>query len=303
MPQKSRINYNPSLSIHENAERCGVTDAAIRKYILGQGIDRRYDEQVKKYNTVRLYLQTHKNAKPSEVAKVLGMSLNTAKKYMVMTEPPVKPTTDKISKVNLSKLTAPIKSVAKDQTAILSGILRLYCDNAPTFDCDLTTSEGVFYKYGIPRPTHCYDKYPVDDTVKPLEEAFHLPDGSFDSVIIDLPFMVQGSPTQKSVDSIMLNRFSFFTTCEELYQTNSKMITLAYRLLKSNGILVMKTQDFLEQGKQEWVALYVIEEARKLGFELVDQFFLIAKTKLLKTAYRQMCARKMHSYFLVFRKK
>lgn len=84
MPQKSRINYNPSLSIHENAERCGVTDAAIRKYISEQGIDRRYDEQVKKYNAVRLYLQTHKEAKPSEVAKALGMSLNTAKKYMAM---------------------------------------------------------------------------------------------------------------------------------------------------------------------------------------------------------------------------
>lgn len=303
MPQKSRINYNPSLSIRENAERCGVTEAAIRKFISKQGIDRRYDEQLKKYNAVRLYLQTHKEAKPSEVASAQGMSLNTAKKYMAMTEPPVKPTTDKISKVNLSKLTAPIKTVDKDQTAILSGILRLYCDNAPTFDCDLTTSEGVFYKYGIPRPAHCYDKFPVYDTVKPLDEAFQLPDGSFNSIVIDLPFMVQGSSTQKSVDSIMLNRFSFFTTCEELYQTNVEMLRLAYRLLKPNGILVMKTQDFLEQGKQEWVALYVIQQAQKLGFDLLDQFFLVAKTKLLKTAYRQMCARKMHSYFLVFSKR
>ncbi len=303
MPQKSRINYNPSLSIKENAERCGVTMAAIRKFILEQGIDRRYDEQVKRYNAVKLYLQTHKDAKPSEVASALKLALNTAKKYMAMKEPPVKPTTDKVSKVNLSKFSAPIMTVDKDQTAILSGILRLYCNNAPSFDCDLTTSEGVFYKYGIPRPAHCYDKYPVDNTVKPLEDAFQLPNDSFNSIVIDLPFMVQGSPTQKSVDSIMLNRFSFFKTREELYNTNSEMLALAYRLLKPNGILTMKTQDFLEQGKQEWVALYVIEEARKLGFELFDQFFLIAKTKLLKQSYRQRCARKMHSYFLVFRKK
>lgn len=303
MPQKSRINYNPSLSVEENAIRCGVTESAIRKFILEQGIDRRYDEQVKRYNAVKLYLQTHKDAKPSEVASALKLALNTAKKYMAMKEPPVKSTTDKVSKVNLSKLSAPIMTVDKDQTAILSGILRLYCDNAPTFDCDLTTSEGVFYKYGIPRPTHCYDKYPVDNTVKPLEDAFQLPNDSFNSIVVDLPFMVQGSPTQKSVDSIMLNRFSFFKTREELYNTNSEMLALAYRLLKPNGILTMKIQDFLEQGKQEWVALYVIEEARKLGFELFDQFFLIAKTKLLKQSYRQRCARKMHSYFLVFRKK
>lgn len=302
MPTKSRINYNPSLSVEDNAKRCGVTEAAIRKYISEQGIDRRYDEQVKRYNAVRRYLQSHKEAKPSEVAKILDMSLNTVKKYMAMESAPVKPNTDKVSKVNLSKLTAPIKTVDKDQTAILSGILRLYCDNAPTFDCDLTTSVGGFYKYGITRPAHLYDKYPVDDEVKPLEEAESLPDGCFKSVVIDLPFMVEGCPTEKSLDSIMLNRFSSFSTNEELYETNKRMIALAYRLLVPKGILVMKTQDYWKQGKQEWVAHFIINEAYTLGFELLDQFLLVAKTKLLKPAYRQLCARKMHSYFLVFRK-
>ena len=215
---------------------------------------------------------------------------------------PEKPTTDKVSKLNLSKLTAPIKTVDKDQTAILSGILRLYCDNAPTFDCDLTTSVGGFYNFGIPRPAHLFDKYPVSEDVKPLEDAESLPDGCFKSIVIDLPFMVEGCLTEKSLDSIMLNRFSSFRTNEELYATNSKMIELAYRLLAPKGILVMKTQDYWKQGRQEWVAHYVINEAYKLGFELLDQFLLIAKTKLLKPAYRQLCARKMHSYFLVFRK-
>lgn len=302
MPTKSRINYNPSLSIKQNADRCGVTEAAIRKYINEQGIDRRYDEQVKRYNAVKVNVQSHKEAKPSEVAKALNMSLNTVKKYMAMESVPVKPNTDKISKVNLSKLTAPIKTVDKDQTAILSGILRLYCDNAPTFDCDLTTSVGGFYNFGIPRPVHLFDKYPVSEDVRPLEDAESLPDGCFNSIVIDLPFTVEGCLTEKSLDSIMLNRFSSFRTNEELYATNSKMIELAYRLLTPKGILVMKTQDYWKQGRQEWVAHYVINEAYKLGFELLDQFLLIAKTKLLKPAYRQLCARKMHSYFLVFRK-
>jgi DNA-binding transcriptional MerR regulator len=302
MPTRSRINYNPSLSIKQNADRCGVTEAAIRKYINEQGIDRRYDEQVKRYNAVKVYVQSHKDAKPSEVAKALNMSLNTVKKYMAMESVPVKPNTDKISKVNLSKLTAPIKTVDKDQTAILSGILRLYCDNAPTFDCDLTISVGGFYNFGIPRPAHLFDKYPVSEDVRPLENAESLPEGCFKSIVIDLPFMVEGCPTEKSLDSIMLNRFSSFRTNEELYATNSKMIELAYRLLAPKGILVMKTQDYWKQGRQEWVAHYIINEAYKLGFELLDQFLLIAKTKLLKPAYRQLCARKMHSYFLVFRK-
>lgn len=302
MPTKSRINYNPSLSVKDNAKRCGVTEAAIRKYIAEASIDRRYDEQMKRYNAVKVYMQSHKEAKPSEVAKALDMSLNTVKKYMAMESVPVKPNSAKVSKVNLSKLSAPIKTVDKDQTAILSGILRLYCNNAPTFDCDLTTSVGGFYNFGIPRPAHLFDKYPVSEDVRPLEDAESLPDGCFNSIVIDLPFMVEGCPTEKSLDSIMLNRFSSFRTNEELYATNSKMIELAYRLLASKGILVMKTQDYWKQGRQEWVAHYIINEAYKLGFELLDQFLLIAKTKLLKPAYRQLCARKMHSYFLVFRK-
>lgn len=302
MPTKSRINYNPSLSVEDNAKRCGVTEAAIRKYINEQGIDRRYDEQVKRYNAVKIYLQSHKDAKPSEVAKALSMSLNTVKKYMAMESAPVKPTTDKVSKVNLSKLTAPIKTVDKDQTAILSGILRLYCDNAPTFDCDLTTSIGGFYKFGIPRPAHLFDKYPVDETVKPLDETESLPDNSFNSIVIDLPFIVDEYAESKTIQSMMLKRFSYFDSNEELYGTNKQMISLAYRLLKSNGVLVMKTQDYWYKGKQEWVALYVIEQARQLGFKLLDQFLLIATTKLLKQSYKQRCARKMHSYFLVFRK-
>lgn len=101
---------------------------------------------------------------------------------------------------------------------------------------------------------------------------------------------------------MMLKRFSYFDSNEELYGTNKQMISLAYRLLKSNGVLVMKTQDYWYKGKQEWVALYVIEQARQLGFKLLDQFLLIAMTKLLKQSYKQRCARKMHSYFLVFRK-
>lgn len=303
MATKSRINYNPSLSIKENAERCNVTESAIRKYIAETGIDRRYDEQLKKYNAIRMYQQMHKCAKPSDVAKALGMAVNTAKKYIMMESAPVKPATDKVSKVNLSKLTASITTVSKDQTAILSGILRLYCNNAPTFDCDLTTSRGYFYNYGIPRPPLLYDKYPQSEDVKPLVEALSLPVCSLTSIVIDLPFMVQSCPTPKSQKSIMLDRFTSFQSIEELHEANKQMLQLAYRLLAPKGILVMKTQDIWKHGKQHWVSLYVIEQAHKLGLELIDQFILVAKTKILREAYTQHCARKMHSYFLVFKKK
>lgn len=271
-------------------------------YIAEAGIDRRYDEQLRKFNAVRMYHQTQKCAKPSDVAKALGMAVNTAKKYMRMGCPPAKPATDKVSKVNLSKLTASILSVQKDQTAILSGILRLYCNNCSTFDCDLTTSRGYFYNYGIPRPCLMFDKYPQNEDTRPLDEAYTLRVASLKSIVIDLPFMVQSYPTPKSQKSIMLDRFTSFQPIDELHEANKQMLQLAHRLLAPKGILIMKTQDIWKHGKQHWVSLYVINEANRLGFELIDQFILVAKTKLLRKAYTKHCARKMHSYFLVFRK-
>ena len=147
-----------------------------------------------------------------------------------------------------------------------------------------------------------FDKYPQGEDVKPLEQASSLPACSLKSIVIDLPFMVQSCPTPKSQTSIMLDRFTSFGSIEELYEANRQMLQLAHGLLSPKGILVVKTQDIWKHGKQHWVSLYVINEANRLGFELIDQFILVAKTKLLRKAYTKHCARKMHSYSLVFRK-
>lgn len=62
---------------------------------------------------------------------------------------------------------------------------------------------------------------------------------------------------------MMQKRFSHFSSNEELYRTNSTMLSMAYRLLTNNGVLVMKTQDYWYKGKQEWVALFVIGRRSK----------------------------------------
>ena len=81
---------------------------------------------------------------------------------------------------------------------------------------------------------------------------------------------------------MMQKRFSHFSSNEELYRTNSAMLSLAYRLLTANGVLVMKTQDYWYKGKQEWVALYVIEEARKARFRVIRPVSLDSENKAIK---------------------
>ena len=80
------------------------------------------------------------------------------------------------------------------------------------------------------------------------------------------------------------------------------MLQRSYRLLKDKGLLVVKTMDFNHGGKQLWVSDYIVQQASKLGLELIDKFILLAKNRLMGRAHAQKTARKYHSYFFVFRK-
>lgn len=61
----SRINnYDPTLSVEENAANNNVTTAAIRSYIHAKGIDRATDRQIYLYNKVKEYRVKIQEQKP-----------------------------------------------------------------------------------------------------------------------------------------------------------------------------------------------------------------------------------------------
>ena len=97
-------------------------------------------------------------------------------------------------------------------------------------------------------------------------------------------------------------RFSHFETLEELYEANNKMLEHSYRLLKKQGVLVVKTMDICRGNKQVWISDYVIRKAEELGFELIDKFILLSNLRLFARTHQQRVSRKYHSYFFVFRK-
>ena len=43
---KVKLKYDPNLSIKENAQRCGVSESAVRKFIRVNHIDRRFDAKI-----------------------------------------------------------------------------------------------------------------------------------------------------------------------------------------------------------------------------------------------------------------
>lgn len=79
--QRSRIQYNPRLSIQENAVKNGVSEDAIRYYIRTRKIDRRYERKVNIVNEIRAYLKVHPNATKDETSRALKHGINTIRDY------------------------------------------------------------------------------------------------------------------------------------------------------------------------------------------------------------------------------
>ena len=77
----------------------------------------------------------------------------------------------------------------------------------------------------------------------------------------------------------------------------------AVRVLKTNGILIIKCQDEVSANKQHLTHVEIINEYTKHGLIVEDLFVMIRNNKPnISTLKKQVHARKNHSYFLVFRR-
>jgi DNA modification methylase len=77
-----------------------------------------------------------------------------------------------------------------------------------------------------------------------------------------------------------------------------------YRVLRSGGILVVKCQDTIWGRRNYWLHANVLLEAEKIGFRAEDLFIKLNKSAMMPwNMQRQNHARKMHSYFWVFKKR
>lgn len=79
--RESKIQYNPSLSVKENAKRNNVTEHAIRYYIKVNNIDRRFERTQNLIADCRKYLKKHPNATKTELHEKTGHSLSTIRMY------------------------------------------------------------------------------------------------------------------------------------------------------------------------------------------------------------------------------
>lgn len=292
--------YNPHLTVKENAALCNCSVAAIRHYIKINGIDRKFDEALKKWKSINDFAKQHPNYKPYRIAKELNISQHTVTKYLG-SERPAKDDNSKISKFAGELKANNILTVNTNQQSILNNILTLYVPSLH-FDADLTYSKGSFYKKdNVSQPTYKFDKFPqTEDTIELDKIDDVIEDEKLESIIFDLPYVVKQSWV--NVKSKIIDLYNSFDNYEELVKTNKVMLELAAKKIRKGGIIVIKTQDTCVAGKQRWVSQKILNHADHIGLAHIDTFILVSNKLMFTKHEKQHCARKNHCYFFVFRK-
>jgi len=198
-----------------------------------------------------------------------------------------------------------IKSLYFSNDEILDAIEKLYLPDG--FECDVTYGNGSFYK-NRNQPKYKFDIDPLfSDVIKCDSGNLDVIDNKFSSIMFDPPFLTyvkNGREHGTTKKSIMSSRFGGYWKYDELIVHYSRTIADAYRVLKKDGIFVVKCQDIIHNHSMHCTHQLVLNLAGEIGFDTEDLFILGAKHRIpIGKNKKQKHARIYHSYFLVFRKK
>ncbi len=139
-------------------------------------------------------------------------------------------------------------------------------------------------------------------------------DGEIDCVVLDPPYMegfYRDAESQKagggshstfrehySSGDERPGRSKWHAAVTELYREAGLE---AYRVLKTNGTLIVKCQDEVSANKQWLTHVEIINDYEAMGFYTKDLFIVVRSNRPSITRLKkQVHARKNHSYFLVF---
>lgn len=188
-------------------------------------------------------------------------------------------------------------------------ILKLYVAPGAAV-LDTTYGKGVFWRNV---PQGLYALTPSD--LSTGTDARHLPnaDGSADCIVFDPPWMpTSGGNTHTSTSEISAFQ-AYYRNNERLDARGSyregvlalyfEAAVEAFRVLKTEGLYVVKCQDEVHANKQWLTHVDLILGLQARGFVVEDLFVMMRTNRPgVSRMLKQHHARKNHSYFIVMRK-
>lgn len=197
-----------------------------------------------------------------------------------------------------------------DNSELFAKILELHVPRGSTV-ADITYGKGIFWKKVSPAD---YRLLPSDISTGVDCRKLPYNNGSVDCVILDPPYMeglyrkdkdhLAGSGSHAAFRETYSNGDETTTgpkwhgaVLDMYYKAGAE----AHRVLKSNGVLIVKCQDEVSANTQRLTHVEIINRYEELGFYAKDLFVVIRQNSPCITRLKkQVHARKNHSYFLVF---
>ena len=179
---------------------------------------------------------------------------------------------------------------------------------------DVTWGKGVFWQKV---DANLYDVRATDIAmgVDCRDLPYH--DAEIDCVVLDPPYMeglYRNQESQKagggshttfrdhySNGDERPGRAKWHAAVTDMYRESGRE---AYRVLKPNGVLIVKCQDEVSANRQWLTHIEIINDYEAMGFYTKDLFVVVRSNRPSITRLKkQVHARKNHSYFLVFVKR
>lgn len=176
---------------------------------------------------------------------------------------------------------------------------------------DVTYGNGVFWRNV---DLSKYEFFPSD--IATGVDCRNLPyqDDSFDVVVLDPPYMeglLRNNQDHKAGNGSFSAFRDYYSNGNEksdgpkwhaaVTDLYFKAGAEGYRVLKSNGVMIVKCQDEVSANRQWLTHVEIINHYEKMGFYTKDLFVVVRTNKAgISRLIKQKHARKNHSYFLVF---
>jgi len=186
-------------------------------------------------------------------------------------------------------------------------ILSLYVAPGSTV-ADVTYGKGVFWKL-VPKALYRV----LASDIQSGTDCRSLPyeDASIDCVVLDPPYMHTPGGTahvgHQNYESYYRNNGAGNGSDKKYHEAVVDLYVAAgneaWRVLKREGIFIVKCADEVCANQQRLTHVELIGEYAKTGFVVEDIFVLFRQNRPgVSRIIKQVHARKNHSYFLVFRK-